>query len=172
MRVSSKAKIVDVIKDETNYVGIDMVVVNERKYRAEISSQLGFHVATLVLADKKIQILLPIEKKFYHGSASPESLKTLLKSKMDPENLAQLMLQIPLTGWSCRRENGVLAECQQKEKNKKVNWTKVEEEERVRYFDASMQFEILIKSREDLPAIQVDIFDLIPPADFKKYQIK
>jgi hypothetical protein len=96
--------------------------------RLDIYDPLGFiNAGTLVYKDGNFEAVMPFEKKYFFGVASPESMSQILKSPIDPALFVNIIFQKKLNdkNWECNEDaEGYVRDCHNRSAGMDIVWKK------------------------------------------------
>lgn len=121
----SKAQIVDRETQKSHNVSVDFVTAGEKRLRMQVTGTFATPLAVAVLNQEKLTYVLPRQKRFYEGVATPKSLKPLLNMDLEPSQIFRILYDEPLQGsaWRCQKNSqGLVAGCENTLTHTKVAW--------------------------------------------------
>jgi hypothetical protein len=158
---------------EANILSLDIIGKKPFPVRAEVSTSMGIHVASVLILEDEIQFLLPKSKKYYSGTMSPKSLKPILNVSLDPRLIvASLFDEATFPDWNCRAEEGKVIDCETPNHDK-IEWFSKKEEsgKRVDIKGENYEAQFQIKSQKIASSIKENTFILKIPDNFKSYKL-
>lgn len=161
---STKAYIKNVREKKDHNVSVDIILAGQQHLRMEVTAILGYPVATVVITPQEIRTAIYSQKKFYIAKNEENGLRSMLNFPIEPKNLIQLILDLPLKGWSCDMgKEGMLARCSQKGELL-VAWSDRREDQK-KVVIRSPQFEMdwLFLDKKELPGYPTGTFQLPVP---------
>jgi hypothetical protein len=168
----SKLLVRDIRAGRSQIVNVDIIAVRPSKLRMEAVTSLGIHVASFVINGDQMKYILPREKKFYSGTATKQSMKSVIGVELDPKLLMNLIFEDapPEKAWNCiRDEKGYLEDCINKKEQVKISWSD-RDQARKRIALDSPQYQIQLSMADFSTKVEdkPELFDIVPPDDFKK----
>jgi outer membrane lipoprotein-sorting protein len=164
----------DLKNHKSHVLEFDVVAQRPHNVRLEISTPLGFHMASLVMNEKQIAYALNREKRFYRGKPSEKSLRPLLAVDLHPKLLVNLLFDISPEGkdWQCQSKQGTLESCKNEKLKMSLDWDKRDGHKKlVRITAPRMKMQMQFRSFDKRESIDSKTFVLSPPKDFKVYRL-
>lgn len=126
-RWQAKTLVQDLSKNKSYVVYIDINAIRPDRARFDVETSLGMHIASLAYRVDTVQILLPEQRLFYQGPASPKSFSKLVPLELDPRWFMALLFDEDLEamGWLCEKSTSDLATACERQ-NLKISWLKRE----------------------------------------------
>ena len=121
----TKVLVKDRVNNKQHIVNLDVNAVKRQKLRLDATTPAGMHLASLTLSGKKVEYILPREKKFYKGNSSAGSMKALVSVPIEPELIHNIIFDLPISNkeWSCTKDaKGYLAECTRDKDGLNITW--------------------------------------------------
>lgn len=169
----TKALIKNTKTGEANILNLDIVGKKPFPVRAEVTTSMGIHLASVLIMENEIQFLLPRAKKFYSGPLSPKSLKPILSVGLDPRLIVASLFDESFPDWKCQAQEGKITDCETPN-NDKIEWfyKKEDSSKRVEIKGLSYESQFQFKAQKETANIKENTFVLKVPEDFKSYQLK
>lgn len=133
-------------------------------------------MGTLILNNKKFELLLPRESRYYFGRATPAALRPALKVDFDPQILVDVLFDRAPSGkaWSCSYDSEKRPlECQNKTSRHLIRFDRANADRR-RVLVQSSKFELQLALQEGATKVEPDSswLSLSVPADYQKKEFK
>ena len=171
----AKAQIRDQTSGKTNSVSMEVFAIREKALRLEITGTFGVSVASVLLQGEQISYLLPQQKKFVSGNASPRSLAQLLHSEVNPKWFYAVFFDQPIkdSGWSCKAaEDHLVQSCENTGLGTKVVWSERQgERKRITISQNSREIQILVKTFQPKVQEPGTVFQLEAPEGYSRYKL-
>jgi hypothetical protein len=163
----AQALIANLTSKESQIVKLDIINQGITNVRVEVSTSMGFHLASFVIKEKQLQYILPKIKSYYSGPMSVEAFRPVLKINLDPRLVMAAIANISYPDWSCLEVKGKLAQCTTKS-NQKINWEYLDQSplKKVKISDSKFEVQVAFKSYENKESINEKIFNLKFPSDY------
>ncbi len=171
---SAKTLIRDKRRGKSHTVEIDVVARRPGQMRMEVTTPLGFHVASLALDGEEVAYAITREKKYFSGPAEPAVMKNLINVSLDPKSIMDLLFDRPLDAktWECRTDvNRLPEDCESRGGGLRIAWSERTSDKRlvrIRAADAEVTMS-LVETRSKV-RITDGLFSLEQPAGFKRLQ--
>ncbi len=141
----------------------------DKALRLEISGTLGIQVASLLMRNDKILILIHPQKRALVGVANEQALEPVLKASSDPKWFYNVFFDEPIDGWSCRGEP--VERCD-REDGLAIIWSDRDgEKKRVSIKSPSVEIQILVKSYQTKVQSPEQAFKISVPESYKKFKL-
>ncbi len=102
--------------------------MNPQLLRVDIYDPLGLlNAGTLIYKDGSFEAIMPLERKYFFGVATPETMFQILKSPVDPALFTNIIFQKKLTdkNWECSSDDkGFVKDCRNRSANIDIVWKK------------------------------------------------
>jgi hypothetical protein len=169
----NKAMIKNTKTGEANVINLDIIAKKPFPMRAEVTSSMGFHLASIVIQEGEIQFLLPKSKKYFSGGLSSKSLRPILNLNLDPRLSIGALFMEPFPDWKCEAESGQLKTCKTSDGDQIVWMPKAGDSGyRVEINGENYESQFQIKPPKVDPIIKDSTFVLKIPDGFKSYTLK
>jgi hypothetical protein len=164
----ARALISNLDSKESQIVQLDIINQGSTNIRVEVSTSMGFHLASFVIKEKHLQYILPKLKSYYDGPMSEEAFRPVLKINLDPRLVLAAIANTTFSDWSCQEENGRLVQCSTKNKQK-IEWEYLDQSplKKVKISDSKFEVQVAFKSYKNKESINDKTFNLKFPSDYK-----
>ena len=120
---SSKIKLTDLQKKESVVFNLDIFAQKPSLLRLEVTTPIGFHIASLTLNGDQATLIIPSKKIHRQGITHSQILEDVIPLKIDPQWMLPILFETPLSDWQCDQDDrGYLKSCQLE--SLLVTWTK------------------------------------------------
>jgi len=122
----AKALVKDREAARSYIVNLNMNAVKGERARMDVSSALGFGVASMLVEDQEVRYILFDSKRFYYGRPQPDVMRPIFSLPFDPRWLHNILFEIPIAekSWTCVKDaRGSLVECQDSVSTMKITWS-------------------------------------------------
>ncbi len=123
-RFSTQAFYQDKKTGKNQQVTLEVVAKKNQKLRMDAKVILGFHIATAVMTNDKIQVAIHPEKKYFYGPANPRSLQRTIGIPLYPLIFHAMLYRQAFSGsgWKCDIKSGKVQSCVQKSSEMMITW--------------------------------------------------
>lgn len=121
---STQAYYQDKKTGRSQQLNLEVVAKKNQKLRMDAKVILGIHIATAVMTNDRLQVLVHPEKKYYEGAANPRSLQKTLGIPLYPLIFHAMLYRQAFkgSGWSCDAKNGKVQSCKQRPSGMTIAW--------------------------------------------------
>ena len=77
---------------------LEIFVQKPSLLRMEITTPVGFHIASITLQDSQFTLIVPSKKIYRHGDSHPQVLEDVLPLSIDPIWIIPILFEQPLEG--------------------------------------------------------------------------
>lgn len=120
---SGKMKLTNLETDQSLILNLDLFAKKPALLRMEITTSVGFHVASLILEQDTFHLIIPSKKIYRFGTSHTYVFADVIPLPIDPKWIIPIFFEEPLPSWTCQwDEGGYLQACQFEAF--KVTWTK------------------------------------------------
>ncbi len=172
----TRTQIRNLENNQVQKLSLDIRSVWPEQLRLDGYGPLGIQVGTFVAQKQKFQLHLPLEKKFYFGTLSEETLSKFLKISFDPYLLIQISFDRPPTGtqWKCVKDAELLPiMCERKLDGLKIVWKERRgNEKRVVLSSEKHEIQLVYKSFKPKVEDSEALFQLNPPSSYEKIELR
>jgi hypothetical protein len=168
-----KALIKNITTGEANILNLDIVGQKPYPVRAEVTSSMGIHLASILILEKEIRFLLPKSKKFYSGSVSPKSLGPILNVELDPRLIVASLFNESYPDWKCEAQEGEITNCETPNHDR-IEWfyNKENLSKRVEIKGENYESQLQFKAQKEVINIKENVFVMKAPENYKSYLLK
>lgn len=161
---------------KSQIVNLDIMAVQPSRLRMDVTTTIGTHVATFVMNDKEVKYILPSEKRFVTGPATPETFKAVSGVELEPRLFMNVLFdQAPDDVlWTCQKDKkGYLETCLRNKDGLKITW-KDREVSRKKVEIESKLFQVQLALQGFSTKVEEDPakYDLSAPAGYKTLNVK
>ncbi len=157
-------------------VNLDIVAIRPSRFRIEVTTPIGIHLASLVLDQNEFRGALIQQKKFIIGQASEKSFTYVLGVSLDPYLMMNLLFDEAPSGpaWNCSKDkNDFMSVCENKTQKIKVTWKDREVSRRKIEIETRMaSLQMVLQGFSTKVEENAEMFTLEPPDGFKIERIK
>lgn len=119
----SKIRITDIENQKSFIFNLDIFARRPSSLRLEITTPIGFHVASLLLQENKVTLIVPSKKIYRQSEPHTEVLKDVIPLTINPLWIIPILFEQPLPNWTCSfDQKGHINEC--KINSFTIIWTK------------------------------------------------
>ncbi len=104
-------------------MNVDFFATREKQLRMDITTPVGIHVASVAIDDKNMTYVVPQQKSYYNGPATPQAFAKTLNVAIDPDVLTNILFDLPIEqkGWKCEQDGDLVSKCTSKAM--KIAWS-------------------------------------------------
>ncbi len=165
----AKAQIRNFKDNTTKTVNMDVMAIKDRALRMEVSATLGIQVASVLMKNKNITILVHPQKRALIGVADEKSLEAIIKTPINPQWLYGAFFDSALEGWDC--EGDPVSICKSPN-GEMIKWTDRDgEKKRITIECPQYTMQILVKNYQTKVQSPDKAFNLEIPETYKKFKI-
>lgn len=151
---SSKMKITHLQDQKSFILNLDILAKRPSSLRLEITTPIGFHLASLTLQEQQVTLFVPSKKIYRQDTSNSQIFKDIIPLKIDPRWVIPILFEQPQPDWNCVfNKAGHLKTCQVDLFT--ITWTK-----RMGYQKtlniSSDQIEVIIYIKEFKPYLPLD----------------
>lgn len=154
-------------------VNVDINAIRPDKARLDVETSLGMHVASMTLNEDKVEIILPEQKRFYSGKASPSSMKKMIPVALDPSWLMKILFdeKFESKDWQCvENKSSYYDWC--KREDLKITWLQRKRQMRVVAIEAPTA-KVQLQLKGFKPEAKDESFYKLPkPPGFRTYKLR
>lgn len=171
-RWQAKTLIQDLKQNKSYVVYIDVNAIRPDRVRLDVETSLGIHVASLNYNRDKVQVIVPDQRKYYHGKASKKAFSKLIPLEVDPKWLSAILFDEDLKkyDWTCEYEkSGLAKKCETK--GLTAEWLKREGGVRVVSLESkSAKIQMQLKNFRE-SAKQAEFYEIPKPTGFTSIKL-
>lgn len=173
---TAKTLVKDIKRGKSNTVEIEFVARRPDRLRMEVTTMMGFHVASLVLSEGNAAYAITREKRYVRGPAEPVVMKSLINIALDPKAIVDLLFDRTLDPreWECKTDVNRLPElCTSRDGDLKIVWSERTNEKRLIEIRAA-NAEVTMSLVASRPKVQISdaLFELPKPEGFKQTDLR
>lgn len=120
-----KVLIHDIKNAKRGIVNIAVKAIDGQKFRMDVTSPVGSHIASILVLENEVQYLNISQKTLVKTKSSRESLRGLLKVPIEPDALYNVFFDRPIENknWSCETDvKGFLESCKDLKSGLQIKW--------------------------------------------------
>ncbi len=166
-----KSLVKNTVTGEASIITLDLVGAKTFPIRAEISTSVGLHMASVVIQENEIQYILPRSKRYFSGPISQKSLQPVLNVKLDPRLIQAALFDLSYPDWKCSADNGLISSCESAV-NEKISWDRSEGKAKlvnIKGDDYEVQIQFVNESVKN--DVKENTFTLKVPESYKKFKL-
>jgi hypothetical protein len=151
--------------------------MNPKLLRLDIYDPLGLiNAGILVYKDGNFEALMPLEKKYFTGVASPEVMTQILKTPMDPGLFVNIIFQKGFEdkNWDCTEDDqGFMRECHNRTSALDIVWKKniSNTEGWVVVTHSEGEIDLKLRNSRPIPVLPDEKFILQVPRSYSKFKV-
>jgi len=123
---SAKAEVLDRQSGRIHTVDLDFITKGRNSLRLDVTGTFATPVAAVVLAEQRLTCLLPRQKKYYQGPATPHALASVIGVRLDPEVFFNILFNEDpsrAAGWVCKKDSSnILESCDNPKTGQNLAW--------------------------------------------------
>ena len=157
----SKIRITDIENQKSFIFNLDVFARKPSSLRLEITTPIGFHIASLILQENQVTLIVPSKKIYRQSEPHTEVLKDVIPLAINPLWIIPILFEQPLPSWGCIfDQKGHINECKINSFN--IIWTKRMGHKKTLKISSQI-FEMTIYIKEFKPDLPSDPKLFIPP---------
>lgn len=180
--IESKAQITDKFKDTNNSVSIEIFLQESEAIRMEITALLGYQVGSLLMTPQQLKYAVHPQKIFVSGAMTGKTIKPLFKQEVDPSILWSIIHNDSLSkhGFACQQTTAQLLSCKNASAKVEIEQkgdldtkgNSVNHQKKVTLENSKLKMIWVFKSKEPYMGSRNETFVLLPPQEYKLFNIK
>lgn len=151
--------------------------MNPQLLRLDIYDPLGLiNAGSLVYKNGNFEALMPLEKKYFVGVASPDVMTQILKTPMDPSLFVNIIFQTRFKdpSWQCLEDDkGFVRECQNRSAGITITWKKniSNSDGWVVVTHSEGEVDLKLRNSRSIPPLPDEKFILQVPRSYSKFKV-
>lgn len=151
--------------------------INPKLIRIDIYDPLGLlNAGTLIYKDGNFEAVMPLERKYFFGTATPETMFQILKSPVDPALFTNIIFQKKLTdkNWECvTDEKNYVRDCRNRNAGMDIVWKKnmSDSDGWVQITHNEGEVELKLRNSKTIKPLPESKFKLQVPNSYAKFKV-
>lgn len=151
--------------------------MNPNLLRLDVYDPLGLiNAGTLVYKDGNFEAVMPLERRYFYGMATPETMMQILKSPIEPSMFVNLIFQKKMTGpgWFCSEDQqGFARDCRNRDAGINIVWKKniTTHDGHVVVTHPEGEVDLKLKNSRSIQALPPEKFKLQIPNSYDKFKV-
>lgn len=151
--------------------------MNPQLLRLDVYDPLGLlNFGTLIYKEGQFEAIVPMEKKYFFGIASAESMAQILKSPIEPSLFVNIIFQKKITSkdWICTEDSqGFARDCRNRMADIDIVWKKniTSNDGWVVVTHPEGEVDLKLKNSRSIPTLKAEKFKLQVPNSYDKFQV-
>ncbi len=151
--------------------------MNPKLIRVDIYDPLGLlNAGTLIYKDGNFEAIMPLERKYFFGTATPETMFQILKSPVDPALFTNLIFQKKLAdkNWECATDSkNFVRDCRNRTSGMDIVWKKnmSESDGWVQITHNEGEVELKLRNSKTIKPLPDSKFKLQVPNSYAKFKV-
>lgn len=151
--------------------------INPKLIRIDIYDPLGLlNAGTLIYKDGNFEAIMPLERKYFFGTATPETMFQILKSPVDPALFTNIIFQKKLSdkNWECTTdEKNYVRDCRNRNAGMDIVWKKnmSDSDGWVQITHNEGEVELKLRNSKTIKPLPDSKFKLQVPNSYAKFKV-
>lgn len=151
--------------------------MNPQLIRIDIYDPLGLiNAGTLIYKEGQFEAIMPLERKYFFGVATAETMNRILKSPVEPSLFTNIIFQKKLSdkGWSCQTDpDGLVKDCSHRQSGIDILWKDkmTDKDGWVQVSHNEGEVDLKLKSSKFITQLPKTKFELQVPSSYEKFKV-
>ena len=98
---SSKMRLINIKEQKSFIFNLDIFVQRPSLLRLEVTTPIGFHIASLTLREDQVTLFVPSKKIYRQSAPDTRVFENVIPLTINPLWIIPIVFEQPLSGWAC-----------------------------------------------------------------------